>query len=101
MRIAVYTTTDDVPESLRAVAQFVVGGKFTPVYVNGRNPAEAREKAQAFWTKHSEDIQRGRVPKTKKPGATEEIRTAEAVYDQPQTTLTRTAEAVYDPLDDL
>lgn len=82
MKIAVYTTGDDVPDHLRCVAQFVVGGKFTPVYVPGRTPEEAREKAQEFWNTYSEDIQRGRVPKGKRgPNADAPVRTAEAEFD--------------------
>lgn len=87
MKIAVYTTADEVPDHLRCVAQFVVGSKFTPVYVPGRTQEEAYRKARDFWSKYSEDIQRGRVPKVRKAG----------LGDDPPVV----GVSAFDPLDDL
>lgn len=60
MKIAVYQTTDDVPEHLRFIAQLVNGSKFQFVHAVGSSAEEVRGRMEKFWveqrTKHRPEI---------------------------------------------
>lgn len=49
MKIAVYQTTDDVPENLRFIAQLVNGKKFQFVHAVGSSAEEVRGRMEKFW----------------------------------------------------
>lgn len=51
--IVVYTTADDVPESIRCVGFFRGNKGFLPLRINGPTPDAVRENAEKWWTEES------------------------------------------------
>lgn len=94
MNIVNYTTTDDVPEHKRHLAQFTGINKHLIFSFYGATAAEARGKAQAFWDKEI-------APKIAKSAEKAPDSVQPVAPKAPATPVQHKAEPEYDPLEDL